>query len=92
MATIFSYTFKVIYALFVGIMTLRTFHRHYFLVSFILVPIVGTFPNRVTIRRLELGTEYIKTIPCFDNSVLTIMYLVLDVNYLLTVVKLIDTL
>jgi hypothetical protein len=28
----------------------------------------------------------------FDNSVLTIMYLVLDVNYLLTVVKLIDTL
>ena len=67
------------------------------------LPTVGGFPNRVTvdqlhpfIRRLELGTKYIKTIPSFDNSVLTIniMYLiqVLAVNYLFIVIKLIDTL
>jgi hypothetical protein len=51
----------------------RAFNFMRVLLSF---PIVGGFPNRVTvdqlpsfIRRLELGTEYIKTISCFDNSV-----------------------
>jgi hypothetical protein len=53
--------------------------------NFMCLPTVGGFPNRVTvdqlhpfIRRFELGTKYIKTIPSFDNSVLTIniMYLI----------------